>query len=370
MKCTICLTYQCNLSCPYCYMPKGSLSMSESVAMRTVDYLFSRPHRGEGIDIGLFGGEPLLAFGMVRLLTELIENHPRFSSDVRISIVTNGTVVSERILQYAKEHNIALCVSCDGPPEIQDRFRPMKSGHPSSRLVTDTIRRAVAVLPTVLVNSVYGPATIEDLPATVDYVASLGVKNIYLSPDYRADWTSEDARKLPAAYKAVADRYVASHLAGEHTFISLIEAKIAALFNGGYRPQDRCRMGREEFAVAPDGSLYPCERLMGNVAHCIGHIDDVSSFAPSFCTVKPLSSPCRDCGVSEYCMHWCGCSNFFSTGSYDRVGAFTCASEKEAIAAAVAAHETLSERLGARYLMQLVNQPCATRTGATNALRA
>jgi uncharacterized protein len=30
-------------------------------------------------------------------------------------------------------------------------------------------------------------------------------------------------------------------------------------------------------------------------------------------------------------MNWCGCTNYFSTGKYNFVGPFTCASEKAAI---------------------------------------
>jgi uncharacterized protein len=35
--------------------------------------------------------------------------------------------------------------------------------------------------------------------------------------------------------------------------------------------------------------------------------------------------------LRDYCMNWCGCSNYYSTGSYNVVSPFTCASEKAAI---------------------------------------
>ena len=40
---------------------------------------------------------------------------------------------------------------------------------------------------------------------------------------------------------------------------------------------------------------------------------------------------CRSCSLVNYCMHWCGCTNYFSTGDYNTVGPFMCASEKAAL---------------------------------------
>jgi len=369
MKCTICLTLQCNLACSYCYMPKSSVVISDAVAQTAVNHIFRKALPGETIEVALFGGEPLLVFERVRFLTELIESHPDHSEHVRISVVTNGTILSEEILQYINEHGIAFCVSCDGPPGIQDLSRRTRRGKPSGAFVERTIRRAVRSLPTVLVNAVYGPQSLDDLPTSLDYLLSLGARNIYLSPDYKAAWTKEDCARLPATYRAIADRYIEHQRKGDPRFISLIEGKIAVLINGGYRQEDRCRMGREEFSIAPDGDIYPCERLMGNRESCIGNISNGSASARA-CAERAIPSPCQDCAVSEYCMHWCGCSNYFSTGSYDRVGPFTCASEREAIAAAIYALEILTKELGSEFLLRLVNQPCATRTGATHALRA
>jgi uncharacterized protein len=43
-------------------------------------------------------------------------------------------------------------------------------------------------------------------------------------------------------------------------------------------------------------------------------------------------------------MNWCGCSNYMSSGSYRRPGAFVCASERAAIEAAFAVIQSLEAR--------------------------
>ena len=51
---------------------------------------------------------------------------------------------------------------------------------------------------------------------------------------------------------------------GKPRYISLIDSKIAVILRGGYKSLERCKMGIGEFAFAPSGNVYPCERLIGS----------------------------------------------------------------------------------------------------------
>jgi uncharacterized protein len=160
----------------------------------------------------------------------------------------------------------------------------------------------------------------------------------------------------------VGEIYEAYHRAGTPHFISLLDAKIAVIMTGGYRPQDRCQMGSAEFAFSPDGHVFPCERLVGNGAanqHCLGKIgDDVSPCGSCGVSRSTVGNnvECQACGLREYCMRWCGCSNFMATGHYDRVSGFLCASEQAAIKVAFEVFQTLGQDLKARFVQQVVAQ--------------
>ncbi|RPI69358.1 MAG: hypothetical protein EHM38_07600 [Geobacteraceae bacterium] len=52
-------------------------------------------------------------------------------------------------------------------------------------------------------------------------------------------------------------------------------------------------------------------------------------------------------------MNWCGCSNYFSTGSYGRSGAFLCASEKASIQEAFRIIQELEKKLGPVFVEHL-----------------
>ena len=56
-------------------------------------------------------------------------------------------------------------------------------------------------------------------------------------------------------------------------------------------------------------------------------------------------------------MNWCGCSNAFMTGYYNRMGPFLCASERTASQTALDVFTTLERRLGPIFLHHLAGAP-------------
>ena len=364
MKNTISITQQCNLRCDYCYINKHDSVMPPETAARVVEFIFANSPEGERIDIGLFGGEPLLVLDTARHCVGLVRAHPAYDPDrVTLSLVTNGTIFSPEIASFLSDNNITFCLSCDGPPAIQDRYRHFPGGKGSSGPVERTIRQAMDSLPAILVNAVYSPETLHLLPSVVDYFISLGLRRIYLNANYGAQWRARDAAILPDIYASIAERYVAMQLKGDPCFISLIDGKLAVILKKGYAPMERCRMGRGEFAFAPSGRIYPCERLIGaddGSRHCIGTVFDGIDASALGCQPRPGSTnnECQGCSLRNYCMHWCGCSNYFSTGHYDRVGPFLCASERAAISTAEKVLRTLTDKLGVSFLDRMLEGGC------------
>jgi len=314
--------------------------MSIGTAQKIVDFVLSNSKKDERIQFGFFGGEPLLEFDLIKGVTKLIRSHRSFRPyQTSISIATNGTILSEEVFDFFVENDITPCFSCDGPPEIHDLNRHFPDGRGSSTLVESNIKKAISLFPILPVNAVYSPSTLQFLPDVVEYLASLGIKNIALSHDISAKWTQKEVEMVPKIYDLIGRQFVDFYLHNKPRYINLIDAKIAAILRGGYTPYERCRMGRGELAFSTSGKIYPCERLAGSsnpTVHCIG---DINGKTPIQRKHRPISSAaknseCLVCGLKKYCVNWCGCSNFFATGCYNRVGPFECASEKAAITVA------------------------------------
>jgi uncharacterized protein len=160
---------------------------------------------------------------------------------------------------------------------------------------------------------------------------------------------------MSSAYRQVTDRYIRFYRAGQPHFISLIDSKIAVILRGGYRAQEKCRMGEGEFAFTPGGEVYPCERLACSEPerHRIGSANGLVTIGPLRPHLAPgpaVNEPCLECGFRDYCMNWCGCSNYFMTGAYNRVGPFLCASERASIELAFSAFRQLEAELGPTFI--------------------
>jgi len=364
MKYTLCITQQCNLRCKYCYIVKKDSKMSLLTAEKIIDFMFKNTPSDEKIELGFFGGEPLLEFDLIKKITSMIENHPSYCKEqIQLTVVTNATIFSSEIAEFLNTHDIGFCISCDGPPFVQDTFRCFPKGAGTSDIVEQTIKQALEAFPTILVNAVFHPNTIIYLPQVVEYFASLGLKHIYLNPDFSASWTKKEVDLLPETLNRIGEKYISFYLLNDPHFISIVDSKIALILREGYKPLERCRMGKGEYAFGPSGNIYPCERLIGSdngEDHCIGNIYDGIDLERMFCHKVPgqqINTECLSCEMKDYCMNWCGCSNYFSTGYYNRVSPFLCALERTSIEVALNVFQKIEKDLGPVFTDHLAGIP-------------
>ncbi len=348
MKTTICVTQRCTLTCSYCTAQRGDATMSPRAARSVVDSIFENAPAGQKIEIDFAGGEPLLEVPTLMALTDLVERHSAFDPlRVKLAVVSNGTIFSDEIAVFLREHDIRYVLSCDGPPAVQDRFRRFADGRGSSEVVERTVRSVLGALGSVPVRAVYRPETLRSLPDAVEYLAAIGLRQIHLDADFSGRWSKADADALPAVYEAVAYQYVKSHLGDAPLFVSLLDAKIALLLRGGYQPTEPCPVGEAGLAFAPDGRVHECAQHVGCAGSPAHRAEDAT------CVLaldrggkgrrRDPPAACRDCELLHYCKSRCG------SPSGDEVGPFLCASERASIETAGRAFQTLQTRLGPAF---------------------
>ena len=123
---------RCNIDCSYCYVYRGPDTswrlqpkrMHPEVTAALGKQLVEQAQRQEtGFAIVLHGGEPLL-LGFDELAALLHGLRAHLSPDRHpISIQTNGTLLSEKLLDLFAETRTSVSVSIDGPPEANDLAR-------------------------------------------------------------------------------------------------------------------------------------------------------------------------------------------------------------------------------------------------------
>ena len=367
MEFTLLVTQECNLACSYCYISKKPVRMSVDTAEKVVGFFFANASIEEENRIGFFGGEPLLEFELMKKIVSMIQNHPRYHEiKVRFKVTSNGTIFTDEIADFFLEHQISYCISCDGDKQTHDSFRRFKDGSGSSETVSATIKKAAELLPALQVNTVLSLDTLRFLPNTIRYLMSCGLKLMYVNTDYTAEWSQKDVVVLESALDEIAEIYIDSYRQNAPVFISVIDEKISVILRGGYSPGEKCHMGMKEMAFTPEGNIFPCERIVYDGASdsslCIGNVDtgiDLNRLSCHMMDGNETNSECLNCSIRNYCIHWCGCSNFHATGYYNRVGAFLCAGQKAALSVAFRVLETLEKEMPAVFTFHKVGMPTA-----------
>lgn len=135
----ICPTLRCNFGCAYCFegTHKGGTTMSSATVARLLAFV-ERHEKVRHLAIMWFGGEPLLAFDLIRLITEKIQ-----ALDVhfeKATLVTNGYLLdAEKILALNALGITSVQITLDGPQEVHDSRRHLAGGGPTFRRILDNV---------------------------------------------------------------------------------------------------------------------------------------------------------------------------------------------------------------------------------------
>lgn len=144
------LVSRCNLKCDYCYMfemaddswrakPKiMSKDTVAAVARRIADHV--QQHDLPTVQVILHGGEPLLA-GRDHIDGVAFALRDAINAAVDLRVQTNGTFLSDSMLDILSRNNIRVGVSLDGNRQANDRHRRYASGQGSYDTVARSLRR-------------------------------------------------------------------------------------------------------------------------------------------------------------------------------------------------------------------------------------
>lgn len=340
MDVTLFLNHACNLACSYCYNGrKFHRPMPRDVMRAGVEMAFL----GKDARLSFFGGEPLLELDLMReaiALARRIEKERDGKIPLRFSMTTNGTLVTPEVVEMLRMERFHLVFSLDGCREAHDLTRIYPDGASSYDLIVENLKRAMDAIPSTETISVIDPANVHLVPRSFESLLELGVRNINFSLNYEAEWSDEQIETLERALSDLSDLYVEAYRAGTDFALDLLDSKVITHLKGGYACRDRCKFGKDELCVAPSGTLYPCERLVGEDTRHDVTIGDVFT-GPDLEKVlemgrrKDTPDPeCEQCKLNHRCMYWCGCVNYATTGDVGKTSGLLCRLEQMAIAAA------------------------------------
>jgi uncharacterized protein len=238
-----------------------------------------------------FGGEPLLNADVIERLCEFGWRTADELGRVRpvYTMITNGTVLTPRIIDLIKRYDLKMTVSLDGPPEINDKLRIARSGEPITRRVEENIR--------ILREETGQPGQIEGtytrlhveqgvrIVDLMDYVRdTLGIQLLHmpinvLGKSNRHDPLAvrgEDFTKVNAFYAEAVSRSIQDVLTkpvDQLCMLSSVVEMVDTLIHPAEHPAIFiCPAGNGTIAVDSNGTVYPCFMFYRNTKFRLGSI--------------------------------------------------------------------------------------------------
>lgn len=242
----------CNFSCSYCYSAqgRGSTVISWEKARSALNY-FIDPSRISPQDLFLFisgGGEPLVSWNIThRIIEYSYKRAEELGFTLHISIITNGSLLTDEIVEELKQYNCTVCVSFEVLEHLQNVHRKNFS------IVDANIRRLERYGVRVMLNSTV-------IPQSVEYMTDM-VRAVAEHYPYIAQYTMEPvtgisnfetARELHSFY----DRFYENYLAAKN-LAKALDVNLRFTFDDALRGTT-VRHCPGKFCLTPQGTISIC----------------------------------------------------------------------------------------------------------------
>ncbi|HLP01095.1 MAG TPA: radical SAM protein [Opitutaceae bacterium] len=334
MHLTLHLTTACNLRCDYCYSPPRTAPAMSLETGRHALELGARLNSGS-CGIVFFGGEPLLCKPLIRdLVTAAREMERRRAGAFHFKITTNGLLLDEEFLEFSLRENVLVAMSFDGARAAHDRHRCLPDGGPTYDALLAKLRLLLRARPYASVLMVVNPDSAAHLVESVEFLLGEGARYVIISLNYAAAWTERSFSVLQSQCETLADRYIDWTREGRKFYLSPFEVKLSSHINRHCYRKERCELARRQLSVDPQGFLFPCVQFTAagpRSPWCVGHVDtgiDETVRARLHAESETDKAFCRECAIRERCNNSCGCLNWQTTGSTDRVSPVLCRYEQ------------------------------------------
>ena len=353
MNISLILTKQCNLRCRYCFESHENVWMSEETALRAIDMAMSD---GSGsVGVSFFGGEPLLRKPLIRRCVEYAKGFP----DVRFrwNMTTNGLLLDEEFLRFARDNGIDVAMSHDGGMSRVNRLDP--GGKDCLEELDEKLRLLLQYRPGAFIMATTTPDTAGEVYASMKHLVDLGVTRFNLAIDARpcAGWDENSMATLSEQLKLLGGLILEKFKNGENLYFNPFEEKILAITKN--KRCHVCRLGMRKLYIDWDGGIYPCIQFGGVPAYRIGSVAEGLDFARRdaiYAASLRKPSFCEGCALQKRCVNDCACLNYQQNGDMAQVSGEQCAWQRVLITRADEMARGMlqadEKRFAVRYLSQ------------------
>lgn len=311
----------CNLSCSYCYKedldtPSAGKKMAFDTAARSIAMLYEESPDQPRYNLVFFGGEPLSNMPLIRQVTAFAQGFfAERGKQVDFTLTTNGTLLTEDLVDWFNQHRFGLTISMDGPQRIHDLRRKTVGGLGTYKVVADKARMLLSRYRARPVGArVTLTAGVTEVEAIWEHLFNeLGFHEVGFSPVTAGDidlfnLSGDDLEKVFSGMKRLGSRYVEAALKGENIGFSNMHQLMTDLHEGSAKSLP-CGAGVAMLAVDKSGGLNLCHRFTGSDLPLFGTVEQgIDRQALSRFIEKRLDrsgTGCASCRIRNLCSGGC-----------------------------------------------------------------
>ena len=352
------VAHDCNLRCSYCFASTGDFGgerklMTPEVGKKAIDYLLKYSGDRHNLEMDFFGGEPLMAFDVVKEVVEYARSKEKeYNKNFRFTITTNGMLLTDDKIDYINKEMYNVVLSLDGRKEVNDRMRFCVNGSGSYDIILPKFQKLVQKRGD---GQYYVRGTFtkynKDFTNDVLHFFDQGFEQISIEPvvtDPKLPYalTEEDLPEVFAEYEKLAKVIIEKRKNGEffnffHFMIDLDQGPCAIKRLRG------CGCGNEYCAVDPEGKVFPCHQFVGQPEWQMGNVltgeydlEQKARFARSNVYNK---EKCRGCWAKFYCSGGCNANNQQYEGDILKAHTLSCELEKKRLECAIMIQTALNQ---------------------------
>lgn len=123
-------TLDCNFRCSYCYENHRNEYYNSDMINRIIKLVENKSNEFKRIEIGWFGGEPLLAIDNIKYLSKEFKSICKKNNcSYEAKMTTNGYLLNDEIISNLANLNInSLQITLDGTKKYHDKKRHLENG--------------------------------------------------------------------------------------------------------------------------------------------------------------------------------------------------------------------------------------------------
>ncbi len=328
------LTENCNFGCTYCFVKRegeartGTKMMTPETAIKGLDLFckqiaLDKDRFQEEKNIIFYGGEPLLNRKVLQIIVDKVNEYKtvgKLPQSTRLSIITNGSLLTDKNIELLRKNNVAIGISLDGDECATDSCRVYVKGGSVYQDVIKGIERCKEHDVPFSLSVTLTEQSVKNFEATMGELKKIGCKAL----GFNILLTDENFQVFDG-YNEVAAECIINGFE-EFRKIGVYEdrmmRKLKSFVESRVYLFDCGAAGSGQIVIAPDGEVGVCHGFLGSRKYFSTRVESVDFDPVSDPTFAewgkrtPLNMPeCDNCMALGICGGGCPLNALKNTGS-------------------------------------------------------